>query len=68
MNEIELLAGLRAEVPAPDSAPVEHAVMTALRERDRTGCWTAPRPGCGPPAPLLANRPARRAAAGSGEP
>ena len=35
MNELELLASLRAEVPAPDSAPVEHAVMTALREQDR---------------------------------
>jgi hypothetical protein len=35
VNELELLASLRAEVPAPDSAPVEHAVMTALREQDR---------------------------------
>lgn len=35
MNELELLASLRAEVPAPDSAAVEHAVMTALREQDR---------------------------------
>ena len=35
MNELELLASLRAEVPAPDSAPVEHVVMTALREQDR---------------------------------
>jgi hypothetical protein len=34
VNELELLASLRAEVPAPDSAPVEHAVMTALREQD----------------------------------
>lgn len=33
MNELELLAELRAEVPVPDSAPVEHAVMTALREQ-----------------------------------
>jgi hypothetical protein len=35
VNELELLAGLRAEVPVPDSAAVEHAVMTALREQDR---------------------------------
>jgi hypothetical protein len=35
VNELELLAGLRAEVPTPDSAGVEHAVMTALREQDR---------------------------------
>jgi hypothetical protein len=34
VNELELLASLRAEVPAPDSAPVEHAVMTALREQN----------------------------------
>jgi hypothetical protein len=33
VNELELLASLRAEVPAPNSAPVEHAVMTALREQ-----------------------------------
>jgi hypothetical protein len=33
VNELELLASLRAEVPAPDSAPVEHAVMTALRQQ-----------------------------------
>lgn len=34
MNELDLLASLRAEVPAPDSTPIEHAVMTALREQD----------------------------------
>ena len=34
MNELELLASLRAEVPAPDGTPVEHAVMTALREQE----------------------------------
>lgn len=34
MNELDLLASLRAEVPAPPSAPVELAVMTALLEGD----------------------------------
>jgi hypothetical protein len=34
VNELQLLASLRAEVRAPDSAPVEHAVMTAIRAQD----------------------------------
>jgi hypothetical protein len=34
VNELDLLASLRTEVPSTGSAPVERAVMTAIRSRD----------------------------------
>ena len=34
MNELELLASLRDEVPPQASSPIERAVMTAIRARD----------------------------------
>jgi hypothetical protein len=44
VNELDLLASLRDEVPAQASSPVEHAVMTAIRVREARGPAPAARP------------------------